>query len=386
MNTVKCFFKKSASIAHSIFFKFNAKSSNAKDFFTTLLIFANIIGYVLCFYSTKILDYGQTILNIYETKYIKHDLQIVVTIFVLIVLAFILIKSAFELLFTIISKQRLNFVKSVSVYSFIISTVVLSSLSLYSFKKVNNYINNYVDDIATVKKIEDIISNASIDHKLYVNKIPYLYQKVGLKVESSSLDFFESLALKANEKNVVVAESSHPYYFLISNNYKYFRISDKTGIYARDPSIIKVLAANGIKLLNYYYTEVVNIQEFAKKQRLSYVAQKGVLLNSSNLILSNKNKYYLLAGKYRFTVQFAIDNVNNLVSDDIASIQVTASNQDIMLYKTPVKKDAFKDLTYNLVFDLNFNANFHDVEFLVKNISLSNQFYLKSLNFEKLPY
>ena len=246
MNKVKCFLRKTASIAYSIFFNFNAKSSNAKDFFTTLLIFANIIGYVLCFYSTKILDYGQTVLNIYETKYIKHDLQIVVTIFVLLVLSFILIKSAFELLFTIISKQRLNFVKSVSVYSFIISTVVLSSLSLYSFKKVNNYINNYVDDIATVKKIEDIISNASIDHKLYVNKIPYLYQKVGLKVESSSLDFFESLALKANEKNVVVAESSHPYYFLISNNYKYFRISDKTGIYARDPSIFKVLAANGI--------------------------------------------------------------------------------------------------------------------------------------------
>ena len=128
------------------------------------------------------------------------------------------------------------------------------------------------------------------------------------------------------------------------------------------------------------------MQEFAKKQRISYVPQKGVLLNSSNQILTNKNKYYLLAGKYRFTAGFAIDNVNNLVSDTIANIQVTASNQDIMLYKTPVKKDAFKDLTYNLVFDLNLNANFHDVEFLVKSISLSNQFYLKSLSFEKLPY
>ena len=208
---------------------------------------------------------------------------------------------------------------------------------------------------------------------------------VGLKVESQSLDFFESLALKTNEKSVVVAESSHPYYFLISNNYKYFRISDKTGIYARDPSIINTLAANGIKLLNYYYTEVVNIQEFAKKQRISYVPQKGVLLNSSNQIQRNMNKYYLLAGKYRFAAEFAIDNVNNLVSDDIANIQVTASNQDILLYKTPVKKDAFKDLTYNLVFDLNLNTNFHDVEFLVKNISLSNQFYLKFLSFEKLP-
>ena len=109
------------------------------------------------------------------------------------------------------------------------------------------------------------------------------------------------------------------------------------------------------------------------------------MLNSSNQILTNKNKYYLLAGKYRFTAGFAIDNVNNLVSDDIANIQVTASNQDILLYKTPVKKDAFKDLTYNLVFDLNLNTNFHDVEFLVKNISLSNQFYLKFLSFEKLP-
>ena len=93
----------------------------------------------------------------------------------------------------------------------------------------------------------------------------------------------------------------------------------------------------------------------------------------------------MLAGKYRFAAEFAIDNVNNLVSDDIANIQVTASNQDILLYKTPVKKDAFKDLTYNLVFDLNLNTNFHDVEFLVKNISLSNQFYLKFLSFEKLP-
>ena len=110
-----------------------------------------------------------------------------------------------------------------------------------------------------------------------------------------------------------------------------------------------------------------------------------MLLNNEKQITRNPDKTYLLKGKYKFTIFFGVDTLNNLSNEAIGSFNLTASDQEILLYRKELKKVNFKDKLYKLEFNLALDTNFHGVEFLVKDIHASNQFYLKSIEIDKLP-
>lgn len=371
---------------HSVLFKFNVAKGSFKNSFITLIVFLCLILGIAFFEVGTILDFLETVLNLYFFEYSKSDETIVTTVFLLFVIVYLLLKSTFELVLNLLnSKHKLQEFISVSAYTLIFSALVILIATYFGVQKIENSKIEYADDIATLDKIEDVLSSKGIEQKTYVSKIPYLFKQANFKIENQHLELLESIVLKEDEKHLAITPADQPYYLFINQNYKFFKVSDKIGIYARDPSILKVLAESGYIFSDYYYKENLDLQNLSKRIKIDYVQNKGLLLNSEQQVTRNPDKTYLLKGKYKFTIVFDIDNLKTITSDLFATFKLTASDQGILLYIKEISKEYFIDNEFKLEFNLNLESNYHGVEFLIKDIQPSNQFYLKSIDIEKLP-
>lgn len=385
MSNVATSLREFGNFINAVLFKLNVGKSSLKNTLTTFFLLLLCVFCIDFFVGANILNFLVTVLNLYFFEYSKSDYSIVFTVILLFLIVYLLIKSFYEVLLNFLnSKQKLQGLKSVSAYTFIFSTSVLLIAMCFCVQKIQRSKIDYADDIATVKRIEKVLFANGIDHKTYVSKIPFLFNNYEYETENRHLlELFESIALK-EERHLAITPADHPYYFLINQKYKFFKVSDKVGIYVRDPSILKVLAESGYKFSDYYFKKNLDLQNLARRIKIDYVQNKGLLLNSEKQVTRNPDKTYLLKGKYKFTIVFDIDNLKTLTSDSFATFKLTASDQGILLYNKELSKEYFREGEFKFEFNLNLDSNYHKVEFLVKDIQPSNQFYLKSIVIEKL--
>lgn len=374
------------NFTYDVFFKFNVAKGNFKNSLFTIIVFLCCVLGISFIWGGAILNFFETVLNLYFFEYSISDKIIVTTVFLLLVIVYLLLKSSYELIFNILNSKRILLgLKSVSTFTFTFSFLSMLIVIFVGVQKVEHSKIDYAVDILTVNNIESVLSANDIQHTTYVSKIPYLFKQAKFKIENQHLELFENIVFKVDEQHLAITTAAHPYYLLINQNYKYLKVSDKTGIYVREPSIIRVLEQNGYKFSEFYYKENLDLKKLSRRIKINYVQDQGLLLNNEKQITRNPDKTYLLKGKYKFTIFFGVDTLNNLSNEAIGSFNLTASDQEILLYRKELKKVNFKDKLYKLEFNLALDTNFHGVEFLVKDIHASNQFYLKSIEIDKLP-
>ena len=364
---------------YKILFTLNTKTINPINRFVSFISICIFIS--LCFYKTESFGYVKTIFNCLlfnnQSEYI-----LALAVLSLVCLSYILLKLLYEILIILISFKFSNL--KLVLYKFSFLACICISIYIFFNCTMNKAKEQFSLEIQQIVKIENILNGAKVPHTSYVSKIPYLFNDKIIVSEPDNF-IYETIALKQDEKNIAIVKASQPYHFLIAQGYKYHKISNKLGVFAKDPLIIDTLSKNNFKFYNYYYTETLNLPSFANKNRLKYISNKGILLNSKNEIVKNREKKYLLKGMYKIYLAINFENIDALSSNDIGNFRLTASDQSITLFSTPIKYSESKKGIHSYEYLLNLEHNYHDVELLFSNLTNYSKIFLSGIKIEKLP-
>lgn len=361
-------------------FLFNITAINSsKSLAFAILYISSIICLSSCFF-VDLVEFFKTAANLID-PYIGGNHYIWFFIVLLsCVLIYIFLKSLLEVLLKIFFRNNIQSIQiKFSFISFIIVAVIIVTGLLACFNKINSELALRKHDIVTIRKINNLLSNKKVDYKLYVSKVPYLYQKANLKVEPYVLSF-DGIALK-NEEQLVVTRPNDPHFFLIAHGYKFCKISDNTAFFVKGDKLETTLEKAGFLLTDYYFKKSINLKKQAKLNHLKFTEDKGIYIESTKKSIKKTEHEYLIKGNYLIKLELAFNQeINN---GELATFKLTASNKQITIYTTSINKNACTDNKCKLIIPLEIKENYHGVEFLVEPLN-NNSFYLSQLEYSKL--
>ena len=361
-------------------FLFNITAINSsKSLAFAILYISSIICLSSCFF-VDLVEFFKTAANLID-PYIGGNHYIWFFIVLLsFVLIYIFLKSLLEVLLKIFFRNNIQSIQiKFSFISFIIVAVIIVTGLLACFNKINSELALRKHDIVTIRKINNLLSNKKVDYKLYVSKVPYLYQKANLKVEPYVLSF-DGIALK-NEEQLVVTRPNDPHFFLIAHGYKFCKISDNTAFFVKGDKLETTLENAGFLLTDYYFKKSINLKKLAKLNHLKFTEDKGIYIESTKKSIKKTELEYLIKGNYLIKLELAYNHeINN---EDLATFKLTASNKQITLYTTSINKNSCTDNKCKLIIPLEIKENYHGVEFLVESLN-NNSLYLSLLEYSKL--
>ena len=361
-------------------FLFNITAINSsKSLAFAILYISSIICLSSCFF-VDLVEFFKTAANLID-PYIGGNHYIWFFIVLLsFVLIYIFLKSLLEVLLKIFFRNNIQSIQiKFSFISFIIVAVIIVTGLLACFNKINSELALRKHDIVTIRKINNLLSNKKVDYKLYVSKVPYLYQKANLKVEPYVLSF-DGIALK-NEEQLVVTRPNDPHFFLIAHGYKFCKISDNTAFFVKGDKLETTLENAGFLLTDYYFKKSINLKKLAKLNHLKFTEDKGIYIESTKKSIKKTEHEYLIKGNYLIKLELAFNQeINN---GELATFKLTASNKQITIYTTSINKNACTDNKCKLIIPLEIKENYHGVEFLVEPLN-SNSLYLSQLEYSKL--
>ena len=361
-------------------FLFNITAINSsKSLAFAILYISSIICLSSCFF-VDLVEFFKTAANLID-PYIGGNHYIWFFIVLLsCVLIYIFLKSLLEVLLKIFFRNNIQSIQiKFSFISFIIVAVIIVTGLLACFNKINSELALRKHDIVTIRKINNLLSNKKVDYKLYVSKVPYLYQKANLKVEPYVLSF-DGIALK-NEEQLVVTRPNDPHFFLIAHGYKFCKISDNTAFFVKGDKLETTLENAGFLLTDYYFKKSINLKKLAKLNHLKFTEDKGIYIESTKKSIKKTELEYLIKGNYLIKLELAYNHeINN---EDLATFKLTASNKQITLYTTSINKNSCTDNKCKLIIPLEIKENYHGVEFLVESLN-NNSLYLSLLEYSKL--
>lgn len=361
-------------------FLFNITAINSsKSLAFAILYISSIICLSSCFF-VDLVEFFKTAANLID-PYIGGNHYIWFFIVLLsCVLIYIFLKSLLEVLLKIFFRNNIQSIQiKFSFISFIIVAVIIVTGLLACFNKINSELALRKHDIVTIRKINNLLSNKKVDYKLYVSKVPYLYQKANLKVEPYVLSF-DGIALK-NEEQLVVTRPNDPHFFLIAHGYKFCKISDNTAFFVKGDKLETTLENAGFLLTDYYFKKSINLKKLAKLNHLKFTEDKGIYIESTKKSIKKTELEYLIKGNYLIKLELAYNHeINN---EDLATFKLTASNKQITIYTTSINKNSCTDNKCKLIIPLEIKENYHGVEFLVESLN-NNSLYLSLLEYSKL--
>ena len=347
-------------------FLFNITAINSsKSLAFAILYISSIICLSSCFF-VDLVEFFKTAANLID-PYIGGNHYIWFFIVLLsFVLIYIFLKSLLEVLLKIFFRNNIQSIQiKFSFISFIIVAVIIVTGLLACFNKINSELALRKHDIVTIRKINNLLSNKKVDYKLYVSKVPYLYQKANLKVEPYVLSF-DGIALK-NEEQLVVTRPNDPHFFLIAHGYKFCKISDNTAFFVKGDKLETTLENAGFLLTDYYFKKSINLKKLAKLNHLKFTEDKGIYIESTKKSIKKTELEYLIKGNYLIKLELAYNHeINN---EDLATFKLTASNKQITLYTTSINKNSCTDNKCKLIIPLEIKENYHGVEFLVESLN-----------------
>ena len=88
---------------------------------------------------------------------------------------------------------------------------------------------------------------------------------------------------------------------------------------------------------------------------------------------------------YKIYLAINFENIDALSSNDIGNFRLTASDQSITLFSTPIKYSESKKGIHSYEYLLNLEHNYHDVELLFSNLTNYSKIFLSGIKIEKLP-
>ena len=358
------------------------KLSDLKDSKALLfsLIYLALVILLSNYFFIDLVQFFKTVANLIDPSIDGNQylwLSIVLFAFSLI---YVFLKSLLETLLKILLRNKIQVIQfKASLVCFFVVSVIIATSVLACSNKVNSEFNKSSLDIRTIQNIDKLALTNNVDYKLYVSKVPYLYQKANLKVEPYVLSF-DGIALK-NEEQLVVTRPNDPHFFLIAHGYKFCKISDNTAFFVKGDKLETTLENAGFILTDYYFKKSINLKKLAKLNHLKFTEDKSIYIESTKKSIKKTELEYLIKGNYLIKLELAYNHeINN---EDLATFKLTASNKQITIYTTSINKNACTDNKCKLIIPLEIKENYHGVEFLVEPLN-NNSLYLSQLEYSKL--
>lgn len=296
------------------------------------------------------------------------------------ILVYIFLKSLLEIVLKIAFRNKILAIHlKKSLQSFIVVSMLITTGVVCCFNKIKTEFNLRINDIYTIRNIDKLAANNNVDYKIYVSKVPYLYQKANIKVESY-LFAFDGIALK-DEEQLVVTRPNDPHWFLIAHEYKFCKLSDNTSFFVKGAKLETTLEKAGFVLTDYYFKKSINLKKLAKINHLKFSDNKGIFIESTKKSIKKSEQEYLIKGNYLVMLELSFNQ--EIKGDEVATFKLTASNKLITLYSTTINSKNCVDNKCKLIIPLDIKENYHGVEFLVEPIN-SNSLYLQKLDYSKL--
>ena len=372
-------------IFNSIFFKLNVDIASGKTpivlffiYFTSLVLLS-----ILLLFCRDLLDFTKTIFNLYHFS--DDNLVGIALCFVasLTVVVYCFLKSLIENLVLVLRMFKISVKPNlISKFSLFISFISLTTFCIVGNSKIQTVLYSRVDDVYKLQKIFRLVEENNIVANIYANKIPTLYKKAGIQIKDKILSF-EEIALYNNDNSIAIVDPNFEYKLLLTNGYKFYKVSNNAGLLVKSTQIIKLLEHYGYQFSDYYFSKILNLSKLARVNRLKLIPNKGLEIRKDKPLL-HSNKLYLVKGKYRFKL-----NLNSSLKDlsstkSIGTFRVTASDKQILLLEKSIDSILFKNGDITLSYDILVQNNYHNVEISIEpltsvNLYLSSASYSKSL-------
>lgn len=372
-------------LLNSIFFKLNVDIASDKKpivlffiYFTSLVLLS-----ILLLFGRQLLDFTKTVFNLYHFS--DDNLVGIALCFVasLIVVVYCFLKSLIENLVLVLRMFKISVKPNlISKFSLFISFISLTTFCIVGNSKIQTELYSRVDDVYKLQKIFRLVEENNIVANIYANKIPTLYKKAGIQIKDKILSF-EEIALYNNDNSIAIVDPNFEYKLLLTNGYKFYKVSNNAGLLVKSTQIIKLLEHYGYQFSDYYFSKILNLSKLARVNRLKLIPNKGLEIRKDKPLL-HSNKLYLVKGKYRFKL-----NLNSSLKDlsstkSIGTFRVTASDKQILLLEKSIDSILFKNGDTTLSYDILVQNNYHNVEISIEpltsvNLYLSSASYSKSL-------
>lgn len=372
-------------LLNSIFFKLNVDIASDKKpivlffiYFTSLVLLS-----ILLLFGRQLLDFTKTVFNLYHFS--DDNLVGIALCFVasLTVVVYCFLKSLIENLVLVLRMFKISVKPNlISKFSLFISFISLTTFCIVGNSKIQTELYSRVDDVYKLQKIFRLVEENNIVANIYANKIPTLYKKAGIQIKDKILSF-EEIALYNNDNSIAIVDPNFEYKLLLTNGYKFYKVSNNAGLLVKSTQIIKLLEHYGYQFSDYYFSKILNLSKLARVNRLKLIPNKGLEIRKDKPLL-HSNKLYLVKGKYRFKL-----NLNSSLKDlsstkSIGTFRVTASDKQILLLEKSIDSILFKNGDITLSYDILVQNNYHNVEISIEpltsvNLYLSSASYSKSL-------
>lgn len=372
-------------LLNSIFFKLNVDIASDKKpivlffiYFTSLVLLS-----ILLLFGRQLLDFTKTVFNLYHFS--DDNLVGIALCFVasLTVVVYCFLKSLIENLVLVLRMFKISVKPNlISKFSLFISFISLTTFCIVGNSKIQTVLYSRVDDVYKLQKIFRLVEENNIVANIYANKIPTLYKKAGIQIKDKILSF-EEIALYNNDNSIAIVDPNFEYKLLLTNGYKFYKVSNNAGLLVKSTQIIKLLEHYGYQFSDYYFSKILNLSKLARVNRLKLIPNKGLEIRKDKPLL-HSNKLYLVKGKYRFKL-----NLNSSLKDlsstkSIGTFRVTASDKQILLLEKSIDSILFKNGDTTLSYDILVQNNYHNVEISIEpltsvNLYLSSASYSKSL-------
>lgn len=372
-------------LLNSIFFKLNVDIASDKKpivlffiYFTSLVLLS-----ILLLFGRQLLDFTKTVFNLYHFS--DDNLVGIALCFVasLTVVVYCFLKSLIENLVLVLRMFKISVKPNlISKFSLFISFISLTTFCIVGNSKIQTELYSRVDDVYKLQKIFRLVEENNIVANIYANKIPTLYKKAGIQIKDKILSF-EEIALYNNDNSIAIVDPNFEYKLLLTNGYKFYKVSNNAGLLVKSTQIIKLLEHYGYQFSDYYFSKILNLSKLARVNRLKLIPNKGLEIRKDKPLL-HSNKLYLVKGKYRFKL-----NLNSSLKDlsstkSIGTFRVTASDKQILLLEKSIDSILFKNGDTTLSYDILVQNNYHNVEISIEpltsvNLYLSSASYSKSL-------
>ena len=372
-------------IFNSIFFKLNVDIASGKTpivlffiYFTSLVLLS-----ILLLFCRDLLDFTKTIFNLYHFSDDNLVGIALCSVTTLTVVVYCFLKSLIENLVLVLRLFKIT-VKTnlISKISLFISFITLTTFCIVGNSKIQTELYSRVDDVYKLQKIFRLVEENNIVANIYANKIPTLYKKAGIQIKDKILSF-EEIALYKNDNSIAIIDPNFEYKLLLTNGYKFYKVSNNAGLLVKSTQIINLLEHYGYKFSDYYFSKNFNLSKLGRVNRLKLIPNKGLEIRKDKPLL-HSNKLYLVKGKYRFKL-----NLNSSLKDlsstkSIGTFRVTASDKQILLLEKSIDSILFKNGDITLSYDILVQNNYHNVEITIEpltsvNLYLSSASYSKSL-------
>lgn len=372
-------------IFNSIFFKLNVDIASGKTpivlffiYFTSLVLLS-----ILLLFCRDLLDFTKTIFNLYHFSDDNLAGIALCSVTTLTVVVYCFLKSLIENLVLVLRLFKIT-VKTnlISKISLFISFITLTTFCIVGNSKIQTELYSRVDDVYKLQKIFRLVEENNIVANIYANKIPTLYKKAGIQIKDKILSF-EEIALYKNDNSIAIIDPNFEYKLLLTNGYKFYKVSNNAGLLVKSTQIINLLEHYGYKFSDYYFSKNFNLSKLGRVNRLKLIPNKGLEIRKDKPLL-HSNKLYLVKGKYRFKL-----NLNSSLKDlsstkSIGTFRVTASDKQILLLEKSIDSILFKNGDITLSYDILVQNNYHNVEITIEpltsvNLYLSSASYSKSL-------